>query len=145
MITRNQIMNALVKKLKTMSTIKTVTRKFSEFTSVPMSAQMPYMMVTRPKDLYPPLAISALPAKRTFNVMLDIWLSKGQDQSVTPDELVCDIMDEIDLTLKPSAGQETQTLGGLVDYCNIIGTVIEVPGDLDGIGYISVPLEIVLP
>ena len=144
-VTRNQIMNALKAILSDMSSIATVTRRFSEFNSISGSAQMPYLMLSKPKEMYPVRAITGLPPKRTFMVDITIYISAGQDQSSVPDEKVCDILDDLDLALKPPVGQEALTLGGLVDHCYINGEVICVPGDLDGIGLIMVPIEIVIP
>ncbi len=146
MITRTQIMNALLAQLQSMGAIATFTRRFSEFTGLSPSAQMPYLMLTRPREMYPQRPAIGLPAKRTFKCMVDIYLAVvGQDPNTIPDDAVCTIMDQLDIALKPPTGKEVQTLGGIVDHCYIVGEVIEVPGDLDGIGMIRVEIEIVVP
>ncbi len=144
-ITRNQIMDALKALIEDMDTIALVSRRFQEFTSLSGSAEMPYAMICKPKESYPQRAITGLPPKRTWTVEIIIYISVGNDQTDTPDETVNDILDELDFTLKPGVGKEVQTLGGLVDHCYIMGDIICVPGDLDGIGMIHVPLEIVVP
>ncbi len=142
---RNNVMTALEDILKTMDTVQTVTRRFAEFTGPSMSAQFPYLMLTKPKEVYPPRAISSLPPKRTFKIDITIYLAFGLDQQGVPDDQLNDILDELDWVLRPPPGSPTLTLGGLVDYCYISGDVICVPGDLDGIGMIVVPIEIIVP
>ncbi len=145
-VTRNQIMDALLAQLEdNMPSIEQFSRRFVEWASISDSAQMPYLMLTRPRETYPQRAITGLPPKRTFKCDVTIYIASGKDQSVIPDELVCDIMDEIDVSMRPPIGQEVLTLGGLVDHCYVMGEIIEVPGDLDGIGLIMIPLEIVIP
>ena len=145
-ITRNQIMDALLAQFEdNMTTVKFFERKFQEFSQTPMSGDMPILMLCKTKENYPPRAIKSEPPKRTFTVEAIIYISAGQDQNATPDETVCDIMDDVDLALRPVGVNKTQTLGGLVSHCYIEGDVICVPGDLDGLGMIHVPLTIVLP
>ena len=144
-VTRNQIMNALLALFDDMKTVTTVSRRFKDMTQTSQSALMPYLALTRPKEIYPPRASIQLPPKRTWTCFAEIFLSVGQNQSVIPDEAVCNIMDEIDAVIKPPVGKQVQTLGGLVDHCYIEGEVIEVPGDLDGIGFIRIPIKIVVP
>lgn len=146
-ITRNQIMDALKDLLEDemSGTIKTFTRRYKEFTSTSMSAEMPILMICKPKESYPQRKITSLPPIRTWMVEIIINISTGQAQNSIPDEMVCDILDLLDSALRPPTGSEVLTLGGLVDHCYIMGDIICVPGDLDGIGMIHVPLEIVLP
>jgi hypothetical protein len=146
LITRNQIMDALKSQLSdNMTTVKNFVRKYQEFSNTSLSAEMPLLMICKPKESYPQRAITGLPPKRTWTVEIIINISVGQDQSVIPDETVCDIMDDLDNALRPPTGQDVLTLGGLVDHCYIMGDVVLIPGDLDGIGMIHVPLEIVVP
>ncbi len=144
MITRNQIMDAVKTRLENMDTVKSVSRRYKEFSQIPVT-EMPYVMLTKPREMYPSRAISSLPPIRNYKLDITILLSDGIDPNNTPDELLCDILDDMDLVLKPPVGSQTQTLGGLVDHCYIEGEIICVPGDLDGIGMIQVPLIIVVP
>lgn len=141
---RNEVMDNLSTVLKTMPSIKTVSRRYKDYSSVSVSL-MPYLILMKPREQYPPRAISALPAKRTFKAELVIYISAGSDQTTIPDETVCDLMDELDTIFRPPIGSQTLTLSGLVDFCYIDGEVLCVPGDLDGIGLMHVPLTIVVP
>ncbi len=146
MITRNQIMDALMEVLEdNMPSIVEFTRRFKDLPSIATSAQMPYLMLTKPREQYPARAITQLPAKRTFRADITIALSAGTDQNGEPDRALCDILDQLDLALRPPVGSETLTLGGLVDHCYIEGDIICVPGDLDGIGMIQIPIVILVP
>ncbi len=143
---RNDIMDALLSLLESnMPSIVTFTRKYKEFSNTSLSSEMPYLMLCKPREQYPARPIKSLPAKRSFTTEIIINISAGIDQNSIPDETVCDIMDELDLALRPTQGNQTQTLGGLVDHCYIEGDVICVPGDLDGLGMIHVPVTIMLP
>jgi hypothetical protein len=145
-VTRNQIMDALLTQLEdNMPLVKTFTRRFSEYSSLSQSAQLPYLILTRARENYPQRAITGLPPKRNLKCEIFIYLSAGQDQSAIPDETVCDIMDQVDTALRPPVGQEALTLGGIIDHCYIMGDVIQVPGDLDGTGLMIIPLEVVIP
>lgn len=141
---RNQIMNAIESLFGGMTTIKNTSRRFQDFAQIGTEL-FPIAMISKPREKYPPRAARGLPATRTFSVQVTIIFSVGQDQTIVPDETVCDIMDEIDQTLAPPIGSQAQTLGGLVDHCYIEGEVICVPGDLDGTGMIDVPLTVVVP
>lgn len=151
-VTRNQIMNALKSLLETKNQrqklIGGFSRRFVTPDKLSGSASMPFICICKPKEVYPPRPINSLPAKRTFMVELIVWISVGQNQAEIPDEKVCDIMDFLDEALQPdkttSAGK-AQSLGGLVESCNIEGDVPLVPGDVDGNGMMLIPLIIVVP
>lgn len=147
-IPRNDVMDALLKLLKDKNTnklINTFSRRFVMPEKISGSAGMPYLCLVKQKEDYPQRQISALPAKRTFFTEILIWTQFGQNQKTTPDEQTEDILDYLDEALQPFPNGQAQTLGGLVDYCNIEGTISIVPGDLDGTGLIHVPVKIVLP
>lgn len=144
-VTRNAVMDALLNLLKTMKGFNGFSRRFSMYDKLSGSAAMPYLMLCKPKEIYPPRQISALPAKRTFYVEVIIYISDGKNQASVPDTVVNDIMDKLDEVLRPIPPLQTQTLGGLVDHCYIAGDITLVPGDVDGIGQMLIPLEIVVP
>lgn len=138
----------LLQAKNTKKLIVTFSRRFVTPDRVSGSASMPFLCLCKPKENYPARAISALPAKRSFTVELIIWIQVGQNQQEIPQDTVDDILDYLDEALQPdksTSNGRAQTLGGLVDYCNIEGEVTTVPGDIDGIGMLHVPLKIVLP
>ncbi len=144
-ITRESVMTALFTLLQGMDGIKTFSRRFKTFSGVSMSAQMPYLILCSSKEYYSPRVTQALPAKRLINAEIFIWLSAGQDQNAVPDIVVNNLLDSLDEILAPLPGYDTQTLGGLVDHCYIEGEIMKVPGDVDGLGMLIIPLKILLP
>lgn len=145
LVSRNSIMDALAALFEGMDIIVAVRRRFLQPNIQSMSAQMPMLCLTKPVETYPPRDTKQLPAKRTFMCEAFIWFAAGQDQSDTPDETLCDILDQLDSVMRPPATQEAQTLGGLVDLCYIEGDVTCVAGDVDGLGLIHVPIKIIVP
>ena len=149
MATRTQIMNALLLQLQlNMPAIPPASfvRRFADYNSISGSAAMPYLMLTRVSETYGPRSSIQLPPRRTMEVMIDIYVAApNQASNIIPDDAVCTIMDQLDSAFAPPIGSQVLTLGGLVDHCYIVGKVMEVPGDLDGIGVIRVPVEIVIP
>lgn len=86
-----------------------------------------------------------MPSKRTFMAEWYIYHRVGKDPNAVPAKTNNEILDAIEAVLKPAAGQETQTLGGLVHHCWIDGNILKVPGDIDGDGLIVVPIHILVP
>jgi hypothetical protein len=86
--------------------------------------------------------------RRTLKARLFIYID-AKDESIVGASIINDILDALDQAFAPSsfADQVTnrQTLGGLVSSARIIGPVLKDPGDLDGIGLIVAPIQIVLP
>lgn len=145
--TREEIFTALFTLLKGIKGVKTCSRRFTTFDNISQSSMMPYLILCTPKETYPQRAISALPAKRTFQSEIIVWFATGQnqDKNYFPDTFINNFMDSLDEILAPIPPRDTQTLGGLVDHCYIKGDITRVPGDLDGLGMIHIPLEIVVP
>lgn len=146
-ITREAIMSSLFTLIKGMAVMGikfTFSRRFYMWDKV-AGASMPMVMLTKGKENYPSRAAIGLPAKRTFSMELNIYFDYGKNQQEIPDIYVNNIMDAVDTVLAPPAGQTVQTLGGLVDHCYIEGDALLVPGDLDGIGHLLIPLKAVLP
>lgn len=145
-VTREMVMEALLDLLKeNLPGFKTFSRRFITYDRISMSAQCPYLVITSGQENYSPRESIRLPAKREMQVEITIYLSAGQDQTTIPDQAVNTILDNIDEALAPIPPQEAQTLGGLVNHCYIEGDILKVPGDLDGIGVIVIPIKILLP
>ena len=86
------------------------------------------------------------PAIRTLSCAAWIFISTGQDVSITPATLLNNIIDLIDPVsngvLKPGPNGR-QTLGNLVTDCYIEGKVQKDPGVQGGIGFAHVPMKII--
>ncbi|HWG07234.1 MAG TPA: hypothetical protein VG271_19700 [Beijerinckiaceae bacterium] len=86
--------------------------------------------------------------RRTLKARLFVYID-AKDESVIGASAINDILDALDSAFAPSSFADRvtnrQTLGGLVSSARIVGPVLKDPGDLDGIGLIVAPVEIVLP
>ena len=146
-VSREAVMEALFTLLQTMS-VKGMkfnfSRRFYMWDKVAGSA-MPYVILTKSKESYPARVASGLPPKRTMDLEINIYISTGKNQQAIPDQDVEKIMDALDVVMLPAPGSDVLTLGGLVDYCHIEGDAMLIPGDIDGVGHMMIPLKIVLP
>lgn len=67
------------------------------------------------------------------------------DASAVPEVTTDNLLDAIDLTVQATGsdiGQNQQTLGGLVYWCQPRGKVFVDPGDTDGKGVSAIPFEL---
>jgi len=78
-----------------------------------------------------------------------LYIYTGAPDAVTSDAPLQDsILDALDLAMVPTGSDAAigrNTLGGAAYNCQIRGTVLKVPGDLDGDGMIVVPVLVTLP
>ncbi len=78
-----------------------------------------------------------------------LYVYTGDPDQVSSDTPEQDsIMDALDLAMRPTGGDVPtgrNTLGGAAYNCQIRGSVLKVPGDLDGDGMIVVPILVTLP
>lgn len=87
--------------------------------------------------------------KRTLRPTLFVYTTAPE--GVIGSTLQNNILDAIETALAPSyadqlgGGGMRQTLGGLVHYCRINGSIFRDPGDLDNDGMLRIPLEILVP
>jgi hypothetical protein len=90
-----------------------------------------------------------LPPIRTLNVRLYCWARVDSGDTAELGSLYCTRMIEaVESALKPDAyydGNDMLTLGGLVQHCDINGTVFKFTGDLDPQCMVSVPIRIIWP
>ena len=144
---RETVMSALVALLETATfspavtgatTWVSVSRKLRLFDQVP-AAQRPALFVT---DHHETMAFQSenTPPKLTISVNLFVYTNA---RGAAPAADINVIMDAIQSALASPFG--VQTLGGLVSHCRIDGQVLKDPGDIDGDGFLWVPIKILGP
>lgn len=138
--TREQIMTALLAKLKATNVFLTVERRVRPWSDV---SEQPALFARNVGDHYEPR--SPLPAKRTMSVELWIYAKSGRESGGSPGAVLNNCLDAIDTALKPDVMTNRQTLGGLVEHCRIEGEGVFDPGDLDSQAKAVVPLKILIP
>jgi hypothetical protein len=136
---REQILTALFNLLIPVAGFQTTGRRLVHWGKV---AAFPALFLRNPDDDYPPRAIRGLPAKVTLHAEAWIYSASGPDDApITP---INNIIDAVELALKPPPIAETQTLGGLVSHCWIEGKIVKDPGDLDNIAKVLIPINILV-
>lgn len=88
------------------------------------------------------------PARRILEYIAWVYINVGLDLNTIPMTTLNNIIDTIDPVtggvLKPNDLQQNrQTLGGLVYDCYIEGELPKVPGDVDGIGGMRIPIKVI--
>ena len=143
-VTREQAVEALLAKLQTVATFKTVTRRNRRPDTI-LAAATPALMLLEHSDAYPARPSNAPPVRRLM-LRAMIYVDTGNDQNAVPSAILNPILDAIDAALAPDDPARGQcTLGGLVQSVVIAGTIIRAPGDVTGKSLAAVPLEILLP
>ena len=108
------------------------------------SADQPALFVTEHGENLN-YAAEALPAKRTLNIDLFVYVTAGKDPDAIPARDLNIALDALAGCLAPDPAIGRQTLGGLVTHCRIEGRIVKDPGDLDGQGLVLVPVKILAP
>lgn len=83
--------------------------------------------------------------KTTLSVNLWVVLKNGMDQDNEPISALNNVLDQIDIALRPLPCQDNFTLGGLCEYCRIEGSIEKDSGDIGKIAIAAVPLKILIP
>ena len=140
MITREQVMSALVMRLSSASFV-TVSRRNRGPDAIQASAT-PALMLIGHKEFYDRPALS-LPAKIILHVLAIIYVDVGTDENAVPDAVLNPLLDALSASLAPDSPQTGRcTFGGLVQSVMIDGEIEKAPGDVTGKGLAVVPLTI---
>ena len=149
MKTRESVMTALQARLATAvfatlvngaTTWKTISRKLVLFSDCPLT-QRPALYITDHKENWSYQSENT-PERRTIDV--DLFIYTNAKSVAAPAADLNTILDAIDAALAPNFTGK-QTLGGVVSHCRIDGAVLKDPGDIDGDGFLWVPLKILGP
>jgi hypothetical protein len=79
-------------------------------------------------------------------VACEAWVyARCEDPDDIPEVVLNNLLDSIEISLRPAPGFERQTLGGLVHHCWLEGRIDIHPGDLDGQAIAVVPIKMLVP
>lgn len=142
--TREQIMQALFARLQTVPGIQTFSRRMTLPAMVPISDQ-PCLMLWEQAEA--PGVATGLPDKRQYSAWAVVVFT-NPDKSVAGATIINPILDEIESALGvDDFGRNLCTLGGLVHWARIEGSIVKETGDTDttGLGGAVVPIKIMPP
>ncbi len=129
---------------------KLTSRKLLHWTDPSIIDSMPCLFQTQRTETV--IRERGKPPIWKLNVELFIYVKTlaNQDAAVIPSQQENPILDAVVAILEPSAypsqkdSPDACTLGGLVNYCKVQGTVENFEGDLGDLGVLIVPVEIVV-
>ena len=123
--------------------IITASRRVLHWTDVP-PAQQPALIQEEWEETAHHVG-RGFPTKWTLSLNLALYVNVGNDQQAAPSMVLNPLLDAIVAALEPPAGQEEQTLGGLVSHCRVSGkVVIAEGGSLGPQAAALIPVEIVV-
>ncbi len=89
-----------------------------------------------------------VPAVRSMDFLAVLYTDVGADETAVPADVIDDLIDALDLALKPTGADlfhGRQTLGGLAYSVRIMGDIDFAPGDIQGKGSTTISIRVVLP
>jgi len=90
--------------------------------------------------------VTRFEAIRTWEYKIVVYQDSAKNESnPRPADTNDAIMAAIEAALGMDQAGNHQTLGGLVHSVKIVGTVLKDSGDLDGQGFLGVPIEVIVP
>jgi hypothetical protein len=138
MMNREAIYSALFAQLTTAAGFTTFSRRLKHWEEVPAVAQPALFQVQKSEEVK---ARTSLPPKVLMRLDLYIY-STTTDPAASPAIAMNALLDAVAGALQPANGQLNQTLGGLVDYCRVTGTIETDEGALGAQAVAVVPIEI---
>ena len=123
---REAIYTALFAKLSGVAGLATTSRRLKHYSEVSPS-QQPAMYVTQASQFVK--QIKGFPSEYTLEAKVWIY-SHNTDTAISPATALNNLLDLVDLALRPSVPQDKQTLGGLVEHCWIDGEIVTDEGSL---------------
>ncbi|GHH09360.1 hypothetical protein GCM10008023_05950 [Sphingomonas glacialis] len=135
-IQREPIYAALFALVSSVQGLKTTSRKLKHWNDVQASA-MPALFQAQTAQMSN--GADFLPVRWTLGALLYLYVStKGADN---PGSVVNPIVDAITHLFEPNAVGGGQTLGGLVQWARIGGTIETSEGTLDNLEVIQIPIH----
>ena len=138
---RESIYSALFALVSTSSAFKTAGRKFKPWTEVPPESQ-PSIFQVQTKET--PHNATGQPPAWKLEVELVMYVNSNSDISTPTSMTLNPIIDAIEALFDPTKlpANTKQTLGGLVHYARIGGTIETDEGVLGNQAYCIIPIEI---
>jgi hypothetical protein len=143
-VTREQVMAALFARLQAIPGIVSTSRRMT-LPGMIAPGDMPRLMLWEQPERAS--NVTGLPDRRTWEAWAVI-VFVNDDTTVPGATIINPMIDAIEAALKvDDFGANTCTLGGLVHYARIEGTVVKETGDTDttGLGGAVVPIKIMPP
>lgn len=149
--TREQVIQALQARLETVrfsqpvsgaTTWKSVSRKLKLFSDVPPQ-QRPALFIT---DHHESSVNRSENTPQLSTMSLNLFIYTNAKAATIPAVDLNVILEALDAVLEPTPAENgKQTLGGLVSHCRTEGETLKDPGDIDGDGFLWVPIKIFGP
>lgn len=135
-MTREPIYAALFSLLAATSGIVSSSRRLKIWSDVSRADQPALFVIQKTESV---TAVTNMPA--TWTMAVDVYIyAMTSDKTQSPSQILNPILDAITAALKPNG--ENQTLGGLVQYCRISGTIETDEGALGDQSVLIIPIEI---
>lgn len=85
-------------------------------------------------------------SRQTLKCEIWIYSNAGQDQNIAPGTALNNLLDAVQSAFSSDSPLEARfTLGGLVEWCRIVGKIMKEPGDMDGQAIAVADVEITVP
>lgn len=139
MINREAIFTALFTKLSASGVYVTKSRRLKHWNDVPKDAQPALFMAQGNQTAQ---TVRGQPTRWTLNV--DVYVYARTDGGADPGPIINQLLDAIEAALAPNAIENTQTLGGLCEWCRIEGAIETDEGTLGDQAVAIVPISILV-
>ena len=145
MVTREQIMEALLTVLAGTAAFVTVSRRNQNPEGLsPIST--PALFLVEHQDNWDRRQGYNIPPVRSLAAVAIIYIDSGADQNAIPGSFINATLESIETAFAPDNRQtNTFTLGGLVQACFLDGPSTRGSGDVTGKGLVVVPIRILIP
>jgi hypothetical protein len=138
--TREAIYSALFALVSGLSGFVTTSRRLRHWTDVAPEEKPALFQAQKTQGAAP---VTNQPTRWHLYADLFVYVDTGQDPDAVPATLLNNLVDAIDAALSPNpVTAAPQTLGGLVTYCRISGTILTDEGTLGSQAVAIIPVEI---
>lgn len=84
--------------------------------------------------------------RQTIKAEVWIYSRAGDNPDLAPTIALNNLLDAVQSAFEPDSPMERRfTLGGLVEWCRLVGSILKSPGDLDGQAIALADVEIIVP
>jgi hypothetical protein len=136
---RESIYAALFALVSAVATFKTTSRRLKAWTEIDPADQPAFFQVQKSEGA---LTQTGQPTRWKMECELVFYVNTGGDESVAPSSIFNPIVDAVVALFDPKVPTQTQTLGGLVHYARINGSIQTDEGILGSQAFVMIPIEI---